>query len=214
MGLMLKKKDEHVVAADADEVVKEEPLEYLEGYSVALAPEKEDNLAAIAVHETGNQQKEEEETPLVETEGPSEFKKKVHKCRYCAKNFRFLGSLKRHELFHVNGWAFQCDVCGGKFRTNESLERHKVVHIDAVRAFECDLCDKKYTTKQVLKIHKMRHANIRPFKCAQCDKTFCRRNELVSHSQTHSTKKRFKCAICFQRFGYKANWTRHMKSQH
>lgn len=160
--------------------VKEEPVDYLEGYS--LAPEDEESeLAVPFICDADNQQKEEERTSS--RERLSEITQNHHKCGHCAKTFSDLSDLNQHIVTHSTDKPFSCDKCGGKFRSKEYLRRHKLIHSD-VRAIQCGQCGQKFRQKSELVIHSQSHTLNKPFKCGVCENKFGYRTNWVRHMKT------------------------------
>lgn len=144
--------------------VKEEPVDYLEGYS--LAPEDEKS-----------------ELPVPSRERLSEITQNHLKCGHCAKTFSDLSDLNQHKVTHSTDKPFSCDKCGGKFRSKEYLRRHKLIHSD-VRAIQCGQCGQKFRQKSELVIHSQSHTLNKPFKCGVCENKFSYRTNWVRHMKT------------------------------
>lgn len=190
--------------------MKEEQLDYLQGYS--LAPEEEeDEVSAPSVCESENTRKGQKKSSTRKALRENEVR--VHKCEECSKTFRTPWRLNQHRITHSSETPFQCDKCGKMFKRIDSLNLHRLTHTD-INAFECDLCDAKLKTKANLNQHKtVRHARIKSFECDECGNKFKRPADLRMHKATHADVRPFECEKegCKQSFKTKTHLTKHQR---
>lgn len=195
-----------------EEIVKEEPLEYMEGYSLAdekVDDEKEGELSSLdptaGDADMENTKNEDGETPT--GEGSSGIKDKVLKCKECPKTYRSLRHLRNHEYLHTSEQiTFACDECDKKFEKKPLWTRHKLVH-SGVKSLECAECGKMSRGAHNLVQHKLTHSDVRPFLCDHCGNGFKTSKELNQHVMTHLESKPFECDDCGKKFTrpYQAN---------
>ncbi|KAJ1725456.1 hypothetical protein LPJ53_000386 [Coemansia erecta] len=81
-----------------------------------------------------------------------------HRCPYpnCAKGFKHLKNLQRHQLTHTGERAHTCDECGMRFARKDKLQRHMETHSDE-RPFACDVCHLGFKRRSALKRHSAVH---------------------------------------------------------
>ncbi|XP_071514425.1 uncharacterized protein [Panulirus ornatus] len=74
------------------------------------------------------------------------------KCPICQKEFKVLGSLKRHYRSHINFKPYICDICGKRFTLNQYLIEHRRTHTGE-RPYKCHVCGKSFAQTGTLYHH-------------------------------------------------------------
>ncbi|ROT63762.1 Broad complex [Penaeus vannamei] len=74
------------------------------------------------------------------------------KCPICQKEFKVLGSLKRHYRSHINFKPYICDICGKRFTLNQYLIEHRRTHTGE-RPYTCHVCGKSFAQTGTLYHH-------------------------------------------------------------
>ena len=74
------------------------------------------------------------------------------KCPTCQKEFKVLGSLKRHYRSHINFKPYACDICGKRFTLNQYLIEHRRTHTGE-RPYKCHVCGKSFAQTGTLYHH-------------------------------------------------------------
>lgn len=74
------------------------------------------------------------------------------KCPICQKEFKVLGSLKRHYRSHINFKPYICDICGKRFTLNQYLIEHRRTHTGE-RPYRCHVCGKSFAQTGTLYHH-------------------------------------------------------------
>ncbi|XP_068232855.1 protein bric-a-brac 1-like isoform X7 [Palaemon carinicauda] len=74
------------------------------------------------------------------------------KCPICQKEFKVLGSLKRHYRSHINFKPYCCDICGKRFTLNQYLIEHRRTHTGE-RPYTCHVCGKSFAQTGTLYHH-------------------------------------------------------------
>lgn len=75
-------------------------------------------------------------------------------CTTCGKLFRYLSTLKFHQLSH-DGPQYSCDICSKKFLTPRLIKEHMKIH--GTRKHACDRCDSTFLSLYHLKRHIRTH---------------------------------------------------------
>lgn len=176
-------------------IVKEESLEYLEGYSLARDEEEEE---------------EEEELELKDPLHCDEEIQRTWDRKEGFSQFRSYGAIEHRDVHNDNNEErpFQCDECDRKFKSKYHLQAHKLMHGEKI--FKCDLCEKAFTRRKSFQRHKLIHTGVRTFDCGVCIKKFLRKKDLESHQSTHPGFTPFQCDICEKKFNQKGNFTYHL----
>lgn len=73
-------------------------------------------------------------------------------CPICQKEFKVLGSLKRHYRSHINFKPYICDICGKRFTLNQYLIEHRRTHTGE-RPYKCHVCGKSFAQTGTLYHH-------------------------------------------------------------
>lgn len=73
-------------------------------------------------------------------------------CPLCLKEFKVLGSLKRHYRSHINFKPYVCDICGKRFTLNQYLIEHRRTHTGE-RPYTCHVCGKSFAQTGTLYHH-------------------------------------------------------------
>ena len=73
-------------------------------------------------------------------------------CPVCMKEFKVLGSLKRHYRGHINFKPHACDLCGKRFTLNQYLIEHRRTHTGE-RPYTCHVCGKSFAQTGTLYHH-------------------------------------------------------------
>lgn len=73
-------------------------------------------------------------------------------CPICQKEFKVLGSLKRHYRSHINFKPYVCDICGKRFTLNQYLIEHRRTHTGE-RPYKCHVCGKSFAQTGTLYHH-------------------------------------------------------------
>lgn len=74
------------------------------------------------------------------------------KCPICQKEFKVLGSLRRHYRSHINFKPYICDLCGKRFTLNQYLIEHRRTHTGE-RPYKCHVCGKSFAQTGTLYHH-------------------------------------------------------------
>lgn len=71
--------------------------------------------------------------------------KKMHSCKVCAKEFRYPSFLAEHMKNHTGERPFLCSICGKGFRQSGALQYHVRSHTGS-RPYECNVCSKSFSS--------------------------------------------------------------------
>ena len=148
----------------------------------------------------------------VKNETPDEATEGVHRCLYCAKNFRDSESLQMHiELTHAS------------VRSGSSKSASETVI--------CELCGESYYNDFILRLHQDRehlgkdlgeryeHVKLAPgdmpFCCGDCDKSYKSLQTVLNHIDAHhKEQKRLVCDQCTASFVKNSDLVKHLAQAH
>lgn len=168
LGLVIKKEVEDEVMDNGNEVnVKEEPLEYLNGYSLAPEDQEEEiedreQEPSEIVHNNRHKFVHTNDEPFPSAECEQKITSATKKVRG-----------PKREIF-------KCDQCERKFSSICHLRLHRMSH-SGIKPFKCDQCEKTFVNRSYLAIHIQSHSLTKPFECAQCDHKFKYQKTLDRH---------------------------------
>ncbi|KAF2360908.1 BTB/POZ domain [Trinorchestia longiramus] len=74
-------------------------------------------------------------------------------CPICMKDFKVLGSLKRHYRSHINFKPYECEICHKRFTLNQYLIEHRRTHTGE-KPYSCHVCGKSFAQTGTLYHHK------------------------------------------------------------
>ncbi|XP_001659449.2 zinc finger protein 436 [Aedes aegypti] len=143
----------------------------------------------------------------------------VHKCEYCAKEFRRGTHLRRHILIHTQEKHFKCKLCGKAFSRSDHLTIHESTFHSKERPFGCQLCEKSFKRSEHLRNHmETKHSGTVKTKkqefCKICNKGFTSTKSLESHIKAHAEPKTFKCCFCGEQFSNRTDHGLHVRQLH
>ncbi|XP_018022060.1 zinc finger protein 768 isoform X7 [Hyalella azteca] len=73
-------------------------------------------------------------------------------CPICTKEFKVLGSLKRHYRSHINFKPYECEICYKRFTLNQYLIEHRRTHTGE-KPYSCHVCGKSFAQTGTLYHH-------------------------------------------------------------
>ncbi|KAM9806646.1 zinc finger protein 1035 [Syngnathus typhle] len=127
---------------------------------------------------------------LLEHQNKVHLKETPFKCKYCAKYFANIHSLKRHKLnLHEKSKQskLKCPHCSSQFDKAEDLSLHMRMHAEhQVGQHRCDMCYKSFTHASQLLRHQESHVGQIVYECTECDKAFAFPHLLEEHQRTHA----------------------------
>jgi uncharacterized Zn-finger protein len=126
--------------------------------------------------------------------------KALKKCEFCDQKFLAEAQLRVHKQnMHALDWVvFQCEVCAKHFKTMPLLKKHQQRHTNTARIYGCSSCSKAYSTKSSLKLHvDTKHGGRRPVpcECTVCGRVLKSRSNLVLHMKSHGERS-LECSVC------------------
>ncbi|KAI4465266.1 finger putative transcription factor family-related [Holotrichia oblita] len=139
------------------------------------------------------------------------YVKKMHSCKVCAKEFRYPSFLAEHMKNHTGERPFLCSICGKGFRQSGALQYHIRSHTGS-RPYACNVCSKSFSSPGVLKIHMRRHTDERPYVCDICGMAFRQSTDMRTHRRTHTGEKPALCTICGKRFSSSSQLNIHIRT--
>ncbi|XP_021961603.1 zinc finger protein 28 [Folsomia candida] len=139
------------------------------------------------------------ESPKIRT-----VSEKTLKCPLCERLFAKIGTLKRHELTHVDKSTrlkFTCNLCPRIFLSNSRLKSHIQAKHENQRNYKCTLCDRRFARADNLKCHM---EAIHPadkeatYSCDKCEYKSHTKFYLAQHAKRHRhDESSTKCGCCF-----------------
>jgi len=108
-------------------------------------------------------------------------------CKICKRDFKSRNGVLGHiRAEHVRE-LHQCSICPATFKYLSSLRKHNIVKHLKEKRYECEDCGKSYFDSWILKEHRMKkHEKIAaPFLCDLCGKNFYKFFSLRAHIKRH-----------------------------
>lgn len=82
-----------------------------------------------------------------------------YKCNICRKEFKYLGELKAHKVYHGKK-SYKCTLCPKTFTNNRSVILHLKRHRKQLD-FTCEICGKGFVHKVFLNEHMNKHTGVK-----------------------------------------------------
>uniref|UniRef100_A0A182QK49 C2H2-type domain-containing protein n=1 Tax=Anopheles farauti TaxID=69004 RepID=A0A182QK49_9DIPT len=145
-----------------------------------------------------------------------EPKEKIeYKCDHCDNVYAKRYILNKHMKKHIMDRDYECSICGKEFKNVGSMRKHMYRHENTDKPNECDICGKMSPNPTALRSHKQFvHMMQKTFKCPICHKAFKRGFTLQEHLTTHTGDTLYKCPYCTKTFNSSANMHSHKKKMH
>ncbi|KAK4879542.1 hypothetical protein RN001_007688 [Aquatica leii] len=139
------------------------------------------------------------------------YKRKIHACSICGKEFEYPSFLSEHMKNHTGEKPFLCSICGKGFRQRGALSYHVRSHT-GYKPHTCEICNNNFTSRSVLRVHMRRHTDERPYICDICGAGFRQSTDMKRHRSNHSGDKHVLCTICGKQMSTTGQLTVHLRS--
>ncbi|OXA45234.1 oocyte zinc finger protein XlCOF19-like [Folsomia candida] len=136
-------------------------------------------------------------------------------CTLCGKDFKTRTELGKHIRAHTTEKPYTCASCGRSFAQMGTMKRHEMTHLEksARDMFQCHVCPQTFLNRTSLQHHiRVGHENQRNYPCSSCDKRFSTSRDLMRHVEAvHATNKEkiHSCDKCEYKSHSKANLANH-----
>lgn len=223
------------IAADEDEIVKEEPKFYENEFHSA----NEEHLWNKEYENNGETGKSfDNGKGTVRRECCQRLKspvQKTYECYLCKKAPSTSNNLRRHLVrYHLTEGAFQCKICSKRFFFNCDLKMHRKTHKTNIRSksaldessYQCEYCMRSFNQRKNLFRHRgtclplllnpresQLFAETGHFECYLCKwETIGTFGTMKIHFSSHSGEQIFNCNICQRKFHLQTKLVAHVRT--
>ncbi|XP_044233092.1 zinc finger protein 271-like isoform X5 [Thunnus albacares] len=169
------------------EAEKEHVVSMLVKSSVVPEPNSDDQLLSHNSHVAESQDHKGGKHGDSGSTGNAEIKpKKRHRKSKSHSNNVQNTTMSQIQLnSHKGKRVFKCDYCGKAFKYISQLNRHLTIHTDE-KPYSCNSCEKRFSVPGALTLHMKVHTGEKPYPCNTCGRRFTQMAKVKRHMRTHT----------------------------